>query len=179
MALMSAPPRTSRLYKALWAFWAGMTAPHPQCSGWEGGRLQEACGVLFKTTGQSQSGMAWMPVSCSSHCSPHPRGQKIDLGQKIVVYTWHTITNVLGQKGGLTQAFPKLHAEISDCSSGARCGAESNHSGKSSPSPEEQLTLDHLHTVEQVYVSWPDLQDAAAEDPEFFTEGSGLVQDGK
>lgn len=39
-------------------------------SGSEGMRLQQACVVLFKTTRQCQPGMARMPVSCSTHCSP-------------------------------------------------------------------------------------------------------------
>lgn len=113
-----------------------MTAPHAWSSGSEGGRLQDACGMLFKTSGQCQPGMAQMPVSCRNDCFPHPRGQEIDFGTKDsgVHFTHHNHC-VLPKRGALT--FPRLYAEISDCSSGARrCGVESNHSGKSSPTPE-------------------------------------------
>ncbi|TRZ08963.1 hypothetical protein HGM15179_018145 [Zosterops borbonicus] len=46
---------------------------------------------------------------------------------------------------------------------------------------EEHLTHGYLQTIEYVYASQPDLQDASTEDPEieFFTDRSSFVKDGK
>lgn len=134
-----------------------MTAPHPWSSGSEGGRLQEACGVLFKTTGQGQPGIALMPVSCGSDCSPHPRGQEIDFETKdsSAHFTHHT---VFCQKGGhwlspscmlkyQTVLMEQEDAELKVTT------VVNPAQVLNIPMQEEQLTLDCLHTVEQVYVS--------------------------